>query len=102
MSQKKSSLTELGVLLKLTGTSAGYINRTGLRRALTIQMRILVWFVCIRDSEMFQKKHRDFPSGPGVKSSPSHSAGVGSIPGQVAKIPHALEPRNQNITGAIL
>ena len=51
---------------------------------------------------MIEKKHRDFPSGPVVKSSPSHSGGVGSIPGQVAKIPHALEPRNQNITGAIL
>ena len=28
-SQRKSSLTELGVLLKLIGTSAGYITRTG-------------------------------------------------------------------------
>ena len=51
---------------------------------------------------MFEKKHRDLPSGPVVKSSPSHSGGVGSTPGQVAKIPHALEPRNPNITGAIL
>ena len=38
----------------------------------------------------------DFPGGPGVKILPSNAGGVGSIPGQGAKIPHALWPKNQN------
>ena len=37
----------------------------------------------------------DFPGGPVVKTSPSN-AGVGSIPGQGAKIPYASGPKNQN------
>ena len=32
-----------------------------------------------------------------VKTSPSNAGGRGSIPGQGAKIPHALQPKNQNI-----
>ena len=32
---------------------------------------------------------RDFPGGPVVKTSPSNAEGVGSIPGQETKIPHA-------------
>ena len=32
-----------------------------------------------------------------VKTSPSNAAGLGSIPGWGAKIPHALGPKNQNI-----
>ena len=39
----------------------------------------------------------DFPGGPVVKTSPSSAGGVGSVPGQGAKIPHASEPKNQNI-----
>ena len=39
----------------------------------------------------------DFPGGPAVKTSPSKTGGVGSIPGQGIKIPHALRPKNQNI-----
>ena len=31
-----------------------------------------------------------------VKTSPSNTGGVGSIPGQGAKIPHASWPKNQN------
>ena len=41
--------------------------------------------------------YRDFPGGPVVGTSPSSAGVVGSIPGQGAKIPHALQPRNQNI-----
>ena len=39
-----------------------------------------------------------------VKTSPSSAGGVGSIPGQGAKIPHGSGPKNQNIkkTEAIL
>ena len=40
---------------------------------------------------------KDFLGGPVVKTSPSNAGGVGSIPGQGAKIPHALWPKNQNI-----
>ena len=32
-----------------------------------------------------------------VRTSPSNAGGAGSIPGQGAKIPHALRPKNQNI-----
>ena len=32
---------------------------------------------------------RDFPGGPVVKTLPSNAGGVGSIPGQGAKLPHA-------------
>ena len=39
----------------------------------------------------------DFLGGPVVKTSPSNVGGAGLIPGRVAKIPHALGPKNQNI-----
>ena len=32
-----------------------------------------------------------------VKTLPSDAGGVGSIPGQGARIPHASQPRNQNV-----
>ena len=32
-----------------------------------------------------------------VKTSPSNTGGVGLIPGWGAKIPHAAQPKNQNI-----
>ena len=32
-----------------------------------------------------------------VKTSPSNAGATGSIPGQRAKIPHALRPKHQNI-----
>ena len=32
-----------------------------------------------------------------VKTSPSNAGGVCSIPGQGAKIPHASQPKNQNV-----
>ena len=32
-----------------------------------------------------------------AKTSPSNVGGVGSVPGQTAKIPHASQPKNQNI-----
>ena len=38
---------------------------------------------------------RDFPGGPLVDTSSSHARGAGLIPGQGAKIPHALWPKNQ-------
>ena len=36
---------------------------------------------------------RDLPGGPVVKTWPSNAEGVGLIPGQGAKIPHASEPK---------
>ena len=32
-----------------------------------------------------------------VKTSPSNAGGAGSIPGQEAKIPHAVQAKKQNI-----
>ena len=46
---------------------------------------------------MDKQEGGDFPGGPVVKTSPSNAVGVGSIPGQGAKIPHALGPKKQNI-----
>ena len=40
---------------------------------------------------------RDFPGGPVVKTLSSNAGGVGSISGQGTKIPHASQPKNQNI-----
>ena len=37
-----------------------------------------------------KNKHRDFPSGPVFKTLPSNAGGMGSIPGQGTKIPHAV------------
>ena len=39
----------------------------------------------------------DFPGGPVVNILPSNAGGVGSIPGRGAKIPHASQPKKQNI-----
>ena len=39
----------------------------------------------------------DFPGSPVVKTMPSNAGGAGSIPGWGAKIPHALQPKKQNI-----
>ena len=36
-----------------------------------------------------------FPGGPVVKTSPSNAEGMGSIPGQGAKIPHASQPQTR-------
>ena len=43
-----------------------------------------------------RKDHRTSPCGPAVKTLPYNARGMGSIPGQEAKIPHALWPKNQN------
>ena len=40
---------------------------------------------------------RNFPGGPMVKTLSSNAGSVGSIPGQGAKILHALGPQSQNI-----
>ena len=42
------------------------------------------------------RKAWDFSGGPVVKTLPSSERGVRSIPGQGAKIPQALWPKNQN------
>ena len=38
-----------------------------------------------------------FPGGPGVKTLSSGAEGMGSIPGQGAKISHSSQPKNQSI-----
>ena len=42
------------------------------------------------EMEGLKMEHRDFPGGSVVKSSPSNAGGVDLIPGQGAKILHAL------------
>ena len=41
--------------------------------------------------------NRDFSGSPVVKILPSNTWAAGSIPGQGARIPHALQPKNQDI-----
>ena len=38
---------------------------------------------------------KNFPGSPVAKTSPSNAGHSDSIPGQEAKIPHALRPENQ-------
>ena len=38
-----------------------------------------------------------YPGGPVVKILPSNAGGTGSIPGWGSKIPHAWQPKRQNI-----
>ena len=46
---------------------------------------------------------RDFPGSPMVMTSPSDAGSVGLIPDRGAKIPRALQPKNQkNISEAIV
>ena len=45
---------------------------------------------------------RDFPGSPVVWTSPFNMGGMGSIPGQGIKIPHASLPGDQNRTEVIL
>ena len=40
---------------------------------------------------------QDFPGGPVVKTLPSNAGGMDSILDQGAEIPHASQPKNQNI-----
>ena len=61
-----------------------------------------VQFSSVQSQVMFDKIYieniwQDFPGGSVVKVSPSSAGGAGSIPGQGAKIPHVLWPKNQNI-----
>ena len=44
------------------------------------------------EMERLKMEHRDFAGGPVVKTSPSNAGGVDLIPGQGAKILHALWP----------
>ena len=46
---------------------------------------------------LFKNEYRDLPGGPVVKTSPSSAGGVGLVPGQRAKIPHASQPKQQNM-----
>ena len=42
-----------------------------------------------------QRKWRDFPGSPVVKTSSFNIGGAGLIPGQAAKTPHASWPKDQ-------
>ena len=49
--------------------------------------------VLIRRNQKFVS--RDSPDGPVVRTLSSNAGGAGLIPGQGAKIPHALPPKNK-------
>ena len=44
-----------------------------------------------------KRNHGDIPGSPVVKTSPSNAGVAGSVPGQGAKIPHALWTKKQNV-----
>lgn len=46
---------------------------------------------------MFKNEYRDLPGGPVGKTPPSDAAGIDVVPGQRAKIPHASQPKHQNM-----
>ena len=50
-----------------------------------------------KNIQSLKENQRDFPDSPMVKTSPSNVGDMGLIPGWGAKIPHALQPKNQNI-----
>ena len=50
-----------------------------------------------RHKDYLHRTSLDFPGGPVVKTFPSSTRGEGSIPGWVAKIPHAPGPENQTM-----
>ena len=62
-----------------------------------IKTKMRYHFITSRCAKIKKSDNRDFPGGPVVKTSPSNARGVGSIPGQGAKIPHASWPKHQNI-----
>ena len=63
----------------------------GCHRALTVK--------CLFINNQCLKMHLGhFPGSLVVKTPPSNAEGASLIPGQRAKIPHVLQPKNQNIT----
>ena len=62
----------------------------------------LLWIIPFYLVWTFENMLGNFPGGPVVKTPPSNAKGAGSIPGWWIKIPHALQPKKQNIKQAIL
>ena len=58
--------------------------------------------VSLSNNIILKIKKRDFPGGQVVKTEPSNAGGESSVPGQGAGIPHASQPKHQNIKHAIL
>ena len=48
------------------------------------------WHAAMTEPLLRISESQDFPGGPMVKTSPSSAKGAGQVPGQGAKIPHAL------------
>ena len=57
----------------------------------------LNYFIAKMSKELKTTTPWEFLSGPAVKTLPANTGSVGSIPSWGAKIPHALQPKNQNI-----
>ena len=51
----------------------------------------------IDSKETVRTEVEDFPGWPVVKTSPSNAKGMGSIPDRGSRIPHASQPKKQNI-----
>ena len=68
-----------------------------LEKEMATHSSTLAWRIPSNSINCFKKISSDFPGAPVVKISPSNAMGVGSIPGQGAKIPHVSRPKTQNI-----
>ena len=60
--------------------------------------KYLCWHFCwAKCLKLIFKLFRGFPGRPGAKTSPSNAGDMGLIPSQGVKMPHASQPKNQNI-----
>ena len=60
-------------------------------------MGAVVSQVMMQWATLLEEQSRDFPDDPVVKTLLSSAGDMDSIPGWETKIPHALQPKNQNI-----
>ena len=73
------------------------LNRWGLTLVICPDSCVLTLEVTLGTSDYQVLQDRDFPGGPVVRNLPPNEGGVGSSPGQKAKIPGASGPKKQNI-----
>ena len=79
------------------------LNRWGLTLVICPDPCVLTLEVTPGTSDYQELQDRDFPGGPVVRNLPPNEGGVGSSPGQEAKIPGASGPKKtKHKTEAIL
>ena len=64
---------------------------------LLLLLTVIHSFSSAPSKSLWKKRVKDFPGGPMVEILPSKVGVANLIPGQGPKIPHASQPKNQNI-----